>query len=61
MSQKTVFHLSAGVCFVIAVALYVMGFAAPDGPAAFFLILAAAFETLCWMKLMRSWRAQERE
>lgn len=52
MSQKTVFHLTAGVCFVIALALYVAGFAAPgSGWLAACLIAGAAFEALAFLRL----------
>lgn len=59
MSQKAAFHLTAGVCLVIALVLYVFGFAAPDNSAmTFFLLMAGFFEFLAWRGLLRSWRAR---
>jgi hypothetical protein len=59
MSQKTAFHLTAGMCFVIALVLYVFGFAAPDNSAmTFFMFMGGFFEFLAWRGLVRSWRAR---
>lgn len=52
MSQKTVFHLSAGVCFMIALCFYLTGFvAAAGGWLAALLIAGAAFEGLALLRL----------
>lgn len=62
MSQKTVFHLSAGVCFVIALVLYVSGFVvATGGWLAALLIAGAAFEALALLKLVEQPRSLPEE
>lgn len=53
MSQKTVFHFTAGVCFVMALVLYVLGFTVPAGGwMAALLIAGAAFEGLALLRLV---------
>lgn len=60
MSQKTAFHLTAGVCFIIALVLYVMGFAAPGNNATVvFVLLGGFFEFLAWRQVVRFWRASK--
>lgn len=62
MSQKTLFHLSAGVCLVIALVLYVFGVvAASGGWLAALLITGAAFEALAVLKLIERPRALPEE
>ncbi|MDX2219032.1 MAG: hypothetical protein SF172_08425 [Burkholderiales bacterium] len=62
MSQKSVFHLSAGVCFVIALVFYVSGFVAAEGGLlAALLIAGAAFEALALLKLIEQPRALPEE
>jgi hypothetical protein len=62
MSQKTVFHLSAGVCFVIAWVLYVSGFVAASGSwLAALLITGGAFEALALLKLIEGPRSLSEE
>lgn len=53
MSKQAAFHLTAGVCFVIALTLYLMGFAA-KGEAWMFvpLVAGAAFEGLALLRLI---------
>jgi len=55
MSRSTAFHLSAGVCFVIALVLYVLGWTAPDGGTPMYILLIGGFffELLAWGKLIR--------
>ncbi|MBL8516171.1 MAG: hypothetical protein JNM76_04285 [Betaproteobacteria bacterium] len=62
MSQKTVFHLSAGVCFMIALVFYMSGFvAASGGWLAALLITGAAFEALALLKLIEQPRSLPEE
>jgi hypothetical protein len=53
MSKTTAFHLSAGMCFVIALVFYVMGFSA-KGEAWMIvpLVAGAAFEGLALLRLI---------